>query len=813
MDPALEQLILERLGDSDLPEAAQDLVLAACEGAAELERAIGGDAAPRKTDAAQLELTEAPPGAYLESVAVQGFRGVGEAATLPLTPGPGLTIVAGRNGSGKSSFAEGLELLMTGASTRWATRTAVWREGWQNLHFDGPTIVEAAVLVDGQPGRTKLQRSWAHGEALSPGDCAVTTGDGTQTTLDALGWPAALSRYRPFLSFNELGQMFDELKTMYDALSAILGLDDIEALALALRDARLARDREAKALRQRLKDLTQRLAAIDDDRARTVSAALAADPPDLDAVELTLDGVDAGTDLHTLRDLAALRAPTIEAVDGALEALHEARKGLEACAGTDAGRAASLAKLLETALAHDEQHADGDCPVCGTTGVLDEAWRLESARAVARLQDDAGAALRAEQAVRTARRRVSDLLPAQPPPTVSRARDLGLDPSPLEDAWDGWHAQRDRLDDPAELARAREELDRLRDAAAGLAAAATEQLEQREDAWRPVAVELTRWLPEARSAVRATAALPTLKAAEAWARDAAAALRTQRLEPIAGAAKANWEALRQGSNVSLEGFHLRRRGNNRSAEVDVRVDGSDASAFGVMSQGELHALAISVFLPRAALAESPFRFMVIDDPVQSMDPSKVDGLARVLESAARSRQVVVFTHDERLPEAARRLGLDATVLEVTRRPGSVVEVRESRSPVERYLEDARALVRSEGVPAEVAERVVPGFCRHALEAACSQAVRRRRLGRGDAHADVEATLADATKLYPRLALALHDDEQRTSDVLRTIGNRFGKQHIGTVKLVNQGAHEPVGVDLRDLVRDTGVLAHQLADAQ
>ena len=63
-----------------------------------------------------------------------------------------------------------------------------------------------------------------------------------------------------------------------------------------------------------------------------------------------------------------------------------------------------------------------------------------------------------------------------------------------------------------------------------------------------------------------------------------------------------------------------------------------------------------------------------------MDPSRVDGLARVLETAARDRQVVVFTHDDRLPEAVRRLGIAATVIEVTRREGSAVEVREGPRP-------------------------------------------------------------------------------------------------------------------------------------
>jgi DNA repair exonuclease SbcCD ATPase subunit len=94
-----------------------------------------------------------------------------------------------------------------------------------------------------------------------------------------------------------------------------------------------------------------------------------------------------------------------------------------------------------------------------------------------------------------------------------------------------------------------------------------------------------------------------------------------------------------------------------------------------MSKGELHCLALSLFLPRAMLPESPFRFLVIDDPVQSMDPARVDGLARVLEEVARTRQLVVFTHDDRLREAVCRLGIDARILEVARQPGSVVRQR------------------------------------------------------------------------------------------------------------------------------------------
>jgi hypothetical protein len=194
-----------------------------------------------------------------------------------------------------------------------------------------------------------------------------------------------------------------------------------------------------------------------------------------------------------------------------------------------------------------------------------------------------------------------------------------------------------------------------------------------------------------------------------------------------------------------------------------------------------------------------------------MDPAKIDGLARVLAATAADRQVIVFTHDERLPEAARRLALNAVVLEVTRRAESVVEVRVALDPVERYIDDARALVRSDDVPAQVVERVVPGFCRHALEAACMEAIRRRRLAAGAPHAEVEDALRRCTTLFTFLALALFDDETKGSQVLTSINNRFGGRAGDAAKLANKGVHQVISGDLRDLVSNTAILARNLAE--
>jgi ABC-type lipoprotein export system ATPase subunit len=335
--------------------------------------------------------------------------------------------------------------------------------------------------------------------------------------------------------------------------------------------------------------------------------------------------------------------------------------------------------------------------------------------------------------------------------------------------------------------------------------AAAEALRTREDAWRPHVLALAEWLPKARTARKAAESLPLLKKAEKWLKGAADDIRNERFAPIAKETRAIWEKLRLQSNVSLENVHLGGAGKARKVELEVTVDGQEGAALGVMSQGELHSLALSLFVPRATLEESPFRFVVIDDPVQSMDPARVDGLARVLHGASQDRQVVVFTHDDRLPEAVRRLGIPATQVEVTRKDGSVVALRQARDPVSRHLEDALTLAKTDDLPPEVARRVVPGLCRQAIEAACMEAIRRRRIGKGEPHKDVEALLADLTGTKSLAALALFDDPERAGDVLPRL-DRESKAAADTFRAVNEGSHEAFRGDLLAIVRSAEKLA-------
>ncbi len=130
VDDVLLGIVLRRLGESPLAEQPASLLLAALDAEESLSDQLGGHAAPRRSGVQAGTPLPEPAGAYLQSLTVTGFRGIGEPATLSLTPGPGLTLVVGRNGSGKSSFAEALEVLLTGELRRWEKLPAVWRQGW-----------------------------------------------------------------------------------------------------------------------------------------------------------------------------------------------------------------------------------------------------------------------------------------------------------------------------------------------------------------------------------------------------------------------------------------------------------------------------------------------------------------------------------------------------------------------------------------------------------------------------------------------------------------------------------------------------------
>lgn len=72
-----------------------------------------------------------------------------------------MNLVVGRNGSGKSSIAEGIETAFTGVNMRWQGQHAMRSSNWRNLHdTDGRPEIEVKLAIEGDTGRSTLIRTW-----------------------------------------------------------------------------------------------------------------------------------------------------------------------------------------------------------------------------------------------------------------------------------------------------------------------------------------------------------------------------------------------------------------------------------------------------------------------------------------------------------------------------------------------------------------------------------------------------------------------------------------------------------------------------
>ena len=124
---------------------------------------------------------------------------------------------------------------------------------------------------------------------------------------------------------------------------------------------------------------------------------------------------------------------------------------------------------------------------------------------------------------------------------------------------------------------------------------------------------------------------------------------------------------------------------------------------------------------------------------------------------------------------------------------------------------ARGYAKPDRLPPEVQARVVPMFCRSAVEAAAATIVRRRAVERGTSLDDADEQIQEARTLRETLALVLFGEAGRQGEVATEVRRKFGPTAASLVSELNRGSHGAVLDEgtLKRLPESTRELIHDL----
>lgn len=706
--PEWQRGLMRLLCDGPLDEAGRARVLAALCGEA------GAEALP-PLELANLPADEAEHG-RVELREIRDLRNVNRLAEdQVLRFGPGLNVVFGENGAGKSGY---------GRLCRRVCRAAEVGEVLHDVFDPGkasaPQTAEFVLAVDGEERVLEVDLNAEAPRILS----AMTAFDAgcaevhisKQNTIEHTPRPLRLLKELAEAQDALAAELAERIEARREALPVLPELKDPAAAELLARVASGEAGRDeverfaelSEAERGELSELEEAEATIAADRSRALERAARKRADAVRGLAAELQDAWDRLDDAALAEIAELRT-RLAGAEAAVDQLAAEAFADQPQLGTG-GEA--WRELWEAARRFVEaggggfpdEGEDATCPLCQqglggeaharmhrfeafVSGELREQVRQVDLALTERLQSlpDLGQLLHtAEVAVASAGEELQETVDAalatladrlaiatgQSEPHEGRSLELG----PLRDYVAVGVAEAEGfavLRNEAERARIKARLRELRarqEVAASLPEIvahleALEQIAGWEEARRRLSTrKISQWIGEL-SKLAITGRLKQALAQE-----------IEELDPIADRVELSASASKGKPAVR---FKLRSEGRERVAKV--------------LSTGEQTALATAFFLAELRVSDERSA-IILDDPISSLDHQRREHLASRLAEEARRRQVVVLTHDlvfvHYLLERAEELGLELHTQGLTRAAGAVGVVSDSlpweaRSPMQR----------------------------------------------------------------------------------------------------------------------------------
>ena len=667
---------------------------------------------------------------YLAEVTVQGHIGIGNSPlSLAIPPTNGVTIVSARNGVGKTSVADALRHVLSGGQAR------SYELAEDNIHCADVAIT--ATLTNGTRstqafcGRDRVVR-WREQ-------------DGQEGDVPA-EWIAAFERYRPVLLHPEISPVIEKPGELHEFLKGVLELTALEQLLYDLDQIRKQGQSVTKELRTVYDQAVRAAPDLSDEVLLAALKAVGPTPEKLvaDSIRSTLERrPSTAPERVELAETWSVDQSVGSQVTDAINQLHASRTGV--VRGAKAVQNA-LESLLGEEGGHLAHRRDQDvCPVCGTQGA---GWVAIATAEATRLRDLLAEQSAAEKAVAQVLILLRDCLPGRLTEQARMVLTRLVDPEVSERIalWDRLSSDQEALS--ADTATAAHVEAMLADSEALVAwyrGVRSEIVDSHDESTGRRAIarnSALEWL-DALEADRAT--LIRAELADQLSQKVTGWIKSTRddiFDPIGKQIVEFFSALT--CDVDLEMIDISLGGGVRQAKkvnIGLAAEGTRLPAHvarptAVLSTGQRNALSLATYLPRATQPGSPYRFLVLDDPVHAFDSGRVRYLAGRLVALGDHYQIIVFSHDDRLWRELRASGAHATHLRLDRPPGlrSEVRVKEITRPSRQLLDDARTVLDQESKAAIGTASARAAFtltmCRQAVdtEVATQLDILGRRLG-------------------------------------------------------------------------------------